>query len=43
MTLLASMSRILLEAEANAIITACYFKHVFIITVLHRDRLTKTN
>lgn len=42
-TLLASRSRILLEAEANAIITARYFKHMFIITVLHRAHLMRTN
>lgn len=42
-TLLASMSRMLLEAEADAIITAHYIKHMFIITVLHRARLMRTN
>lgn len=42
-TLLALRSRILLEAETNAIITARYFKHMFIITVLHRAHLKRTN
>lgn len=42
-TLLAPMSRMLLWAEANAIITARYFQDMFIITVSHGSRFMRTN